>query len=499
MKKSVTDTDTSFKAKSLQMPAQRLHATDSGDDDDSDGAEAAPTTTRRLTLPELITHLNHHNATVRKDALVGLRSLWIAYPTAVHAKMSAVIDAIGHRLADEDFDVRSTMYTLLESVAHSELLPSAVLQPFYKLLCIYLKGALSSIHHPIRMDALAFLAIFARGYPALVQCEGTQLLAALTPLLALSQHAMVTSTICHNIMPASLKLGKAGASTIQKACPRAKLSSQEARLVVAGAVTLVTLALLPSPHSAHSDDAIVDVASVAVRTLSTFNKSDADVSLPVTPVLTWTAAGSNASLLFRPLPASASAAFITSTSAALSSTSLMFTPDQTLGALVDLLAELDPASAHAASKYVVARMCTCMSALGAWWLYEVQTCGKPTLAWTAALFAGLERTVLPHFPFESSDIMTEAGSQHLAGLNVRACLLLTMCLPPHSLHDAAMTNALAERTHVKGCKLSFHWIPAVVAVLKETLEGSHSGLLSLHGVGFVLHRPRNFGTLYTNH
>jgi hypothetical protein len=47
------------------------------------------------------------------------------------------------------------------------LLPDAVVQPFFRLLVVYITAALTSMNPSIRLDASAFVALLCRTYPAL--------------------------------------------------------------------------------------------------------------------------------------------------------------------------------------------------------------------------------------------------------------------------------------------------------------------------------------------
>ncbi|CAI0424681.1 unnamed protein product, partial [Linum tenue] len=69
-----------------------------------------------LTLKELLQQTSHHNARVRKDALMGMRDLFLKYPEELRSHRYAVIEKLRERISDDDKMVRENLYLLIKSV-----------------------------------------------------------------------------------------------------------------------------------------------------------------------------------------------------------------------------------------------------------------------------------------------------------------------------------------------------------------------------------------------
>lgn len=73
----------------------------------------APTTKRNLTLSDLLTQLKHYNASVRKDALLGLRELLDNHADIFDDSVPAVVPALARLIGDEEASVRKTLLSVL--------------------------------------------------------------------------------------------------------------------------------------------------------------------------------------------------------------------------------------------------------------------------------------------------------------------------------------------------------------------------------------------------
>nr|GMC68352.1 testis-expressed sequence 10 protein-like [Ipomoea batatas]GMD36110.1 testis-expressed sequence 10 protein-like [Ipomoea batatas]GMD77940.1 testis-expressed sequence 10 protein-like [Ipomoea batatas]GME20879.1 testis-expressed sequence 10 protein-like [Ipomoea batatas] len=69
-----------------------------------------------LTLKELLQQTSHHNARVCKDALVGVKDIFLKYPVELKLHKLAVIEKLRGRISDDDKLVRETLYQLFKSV-----------------------------------------------------------------------------------------------------------------------------------------------------------------------------------------------------------------------------------------------------------------------------------------------------------------------------------------------------------------------------------------------
>ncbi|GLB36226.1 hypothetical protein LshimejAT787_0305140 [Lyophyllum shimeji] len=149
--------DTSFKARSIALPSQSIaHEKDA----------SVPTTKRRLTLEDLITHTRHYSASTRKDAILGLRELFEANWDLVESSFTALINACVRLIGDEDANVRKALLAffawLLPRMPQSDLLPHS------PLLLLFTASAQTHIFPEIRIDAIRFLDLFLECIPQAV-------------------------------------------------------------------------------------------------------------------------------------------------------------------------------------------------------------------------------------------------------------------------------------------------------------------------------------------
>ncbi|PWA36422.1 ARM repeat superfamily protein [Artemisia annua] len=103
-------TNTQVKSKAIVLPEQSLA---------SDKAGLA-VSKKGLTLKELLTQTSHHNAKVRRDALIGIRDIFLKHPAELKMHRLSVIEKLRERMGDEDKIVRETLYQLLKAVIFPE-------------------------------------------------------------------------------------------------------------------------------------------------------------------------------------------------------------------------------------------------------------------------------------------------------------------------------------------------------------------------------------------
>ncbi|KAJ6575217.1 hypothetical protein B0H19DRAFT_1127709 [Mycena capillaripes] len=149
--------DTSFKARSIALPSQSITV-----DKDVD----APTTKRRLTFDDLITHLKHYSAGTRRDAIAGLRELLDAHPTVLESSLTTLINAAVRLVGDEDALVRKTLVELF--VWLFPRIPTENLVPHATTLLLFTTSAQTHIFPEIRVDAIRFLNLYLEYIPAAV-------------------------------------------------------------------------------------------------------------------------------------------------------------------------------------------------------------------------------------------------------------------------------------------------------------------------------------------
>ncbi|KZS93404.1 hypothetical protein SISNIDRAFT_485656 [Sistotremastrum niveocremeum HHB9708] len=152
--------DTSFKARSIAVPSQNS-LTKNNDD--------TPTTKRNLSVADLLLHLKHHNATTRKDAILGLREILEAYPHLVPSELANILSVSVRLVVDEDASVRRTLIAFYAHLLPN--VPSSLLVPHIPLLLLFTTSAQSHIFPEIRVDAVKLVDILLDIAPDAV-CKG---------------------------------------------------------------------------------------------------------------------------------------------------------------------------------------------------------------------------------------------------------------------------------------------------------------------------------------
>ncbi|EKM61169.1 uncharacterized protein PHACADRAFT_247608 [Phanerochaete carnosa HHB-10118-sp] len=149
--------DTSFKARSIALPSQTIvHDVERG----------IPTTKRKLTLDDLISHLKHYNAGVRRDAIIGLRELFEDHPGVIVSSLSATLSNCARVIGDEDVGVRKTLLSFFGWLLPQ--IPRHTLVPHASMLLLFTTSAQTHIFPEIRLDATRFLDLFLELFPGFV-------------------------------------------------------------------------------------------------------------------------------------------------------------------------------------------------------------------------------------------------------------------------------------------------------------------------------------------
>ncbi|KAJ9181301.1 hypothetical protein P3X46_009441 [Hevea brasiliensis] len=148
-------TNTEIKSKAIILPEQSVASEKMG----------LAVSKKGLTLKELLHQTSHHNAKVRKDALMGMKDLFLKYPEELKLHRYAVIEKLRERISDEDKMVREALYQLLNSV----ILPSCNednQRPFISLMMAYIFNAMTHLAIEVRLMAFKFFDLIVQHYPA---------------------------------------------------------------------------------------------------------------------------------------------------------------------------------------------------------------------------------------------------------------------------------------------------------------------------------------------
>ncbi|XP_043726037.1 testis-expressed protein 10 homolog [Telopea speciosissima] len=148
-------TNTEIKSKAIILPEQSVA---------SDKAGLA-VNKKGLTLKELLHQTSHHNAKVRRDALIGIKDLVHKYPAELKLHKLAIIEKLRERISDEDKAVREMLYQLLKEVifpGSKEDIPG----PFISLIMVYIFNAMTHLAFDIRLMAFKFFDLVVQHYPS---------------------------------------------------------------------------------------------------------------------------------------------------------------------------------------------------------------------------------------------------------------------------------------------------------------------------------------------
>ncbi|KAG6842589.1 hypothetical protein C0991_000115 [Blastosporella zonata] len=149
--------DTSFKARSIALPSQSI-----AHEKDND----TPTTRRKLTFDDLITHAKHYSASTRKDAIAGFRELLEANWSLLESSLTTLINACVRLIGDEDGSVRKSLLAFFSWLLPRT--PQGDIMPHSPLLLLFTTSAQTHIFPEIRIDAIRFLDLFLEHIPQAV-------------------------------------------------------------------------------------------------------------------------------------------------------------------------------------------------------------------------------------------------------------------------------------------------------------------------------------------
>ncbi|KAJ8899163.1 hypothetical protein K2173_011950 [Erythroxylum novogranatense] len=148
-------TNTEIKSKAIILPQQSVVSE----------KEGLAVNKKGLTLKELFQQTSHHNAKVRKDALMGMKDLFLKYPEELKLHKYAVIEKLCERISDEDKIVRETLYQLLKSV----VLPGCKEDNqglLISLMMAFIFNATTHLAIDVRLMAFKFLDLILQQFPS---------------------------------------------------------------------------------------------------------------------------------------------------------------------------------------------------------------------------------------------------------------------------------------------------------------------------------------------
>ncbi|XP_045795864.1 uncharacterized protein LOC123890321 [Trifolium pratense] len=147
-------TNTEVKSKAIILPEQSVAADKAG----------LAVNKKGLTLKELLQQTSHHNAKVRRDALMGIKDLFSKHPEELTLHKYRVVEKLRERIGDEDKVVRKSLHDLFKLAIfpgckqdNQELITS--------LMMAYIFNAMTHLAVDIRITAFDFLDLTLEFYP----------------------------------------------------------------------------------------------------------------------------------------------------------------------------------------------------------------------------------------------------------------------------------------------------------------------------------------------
>ncbi|XP_022766966.1 uncharacterized protein LOC111311659 isoform X2 [Durio zibethinus] len=169
-------TNTEIKSKAIVLPEQSV----------ATNKEGLAVSKKGLTLKELLQQTSHHNAKVRRDALMGIKDLVLKHPTELRLHRYAVIEKLRERISDDDKVVREALYQLFKS----EIIPGCAEDnqgPYISLMMTYIFNAMTNLAIDIRLMAFKFFDLVVQFYPPCFSLYAEKILQSYEDILRKNQ------------------------------------------------------------------------------------------------------------------------------------------------------------------------------------------------------------------------------------------------------------------------------------------------------------------------
>ncbi|CAH4037999.1 unnamed protein product [Pieris brassicae] len=144
--KGTNVTKTNFKVKKIVIKEQlKKHV------------QSEALSTRKLNVKELLSRLNHFNATSRTDALDGLKEIISSNPEILEQSLGPVIQGVSSLILNVEKAVRHSALKVIHLVLSNVI--TEKIEPFFDIMSTYLRSAMTHIDSRIQEDSLLFLDI----------------------------------------------------------------------------------------------------------------------------------------------------------------------------------------------------------------------------------------------------------------------------------------------------------------------------------------------------
>ncbi|PRQ44133.1 putative pre-rRNA-processing protein IPI1/Testis-expressed sequence 10 protein [Rosa chinensis] len=147
-------TNTEIKSKAIVLPEQSVASEKAG----------LAVNKKGLTLKELLQQTSHYSSKVRKDALLGIKDLFLKHPEELRLHKYAVIEKLRERIGDDDRLVRETLYQLFKSVIFPGFKEDNQ-ELFVSLMMAYIFNSMTHLAIDVRLMAFKILELVIQYYP----------------------------------------------------------------------------------------------------------------------------------------------------------------------------------------------------------------------------------------------------------------------------------------------------------------------------------------------
>lgn len=125
-------------------------------------------------LQDLLNQCQHYSASVRLDAVGGLRELLSSHPEILQHYLSQIIDRVSQLVVDKDPTVRSAVIKLFRQVIPQ--VDVHKMRPFFPIISAHVCCAMTHIYDDIQSDSLNILDIFLEFHPSLIIDRSSQII-----------------------------------------------------------------------------------------------------------------------------------------------------------------------------------------------------------------------------------------------------------------------------------------------------------------------------------
>ncbi|CAN1234390.1 Testis-expressed protein 10 [Linum perenne] len=182
-------TNTEVKSKAIVLPEQSVASEKTG----------LAVSKKGLTLKELLQQTSHHNAKVRKDALIGIRDLLLKFPEELKSHRYAVIEKLRERISDDDKMVRENLYQLLKSVIFPACQEDSQ-GPLISMVMAYIFNAMTHLAIDVRLMAFKFFNLIVEYHPDAFVLHAEKILQNYENILRSNQFDLQYKTKLRNVL-----------------------------------------------------------------------------------------------------------------------------------------------------------------------------------------------------------------------------------------------------------------------------------------------------------